>query len=172
MKDKTLTGYTTIISAMARESSANEYTKNDLLTQCLIVQWFDYAVLFIDPAVKHKTYTDIVLLVCSPFLLEFMAILASMTEQKKFHVFYLQELNNHLAQRSYLVGQGLTLADVVVFYSISAIMESLQPSDKEKYLNVSRWYDHIQKIGEVRQNVPMINVSTIYLHGWATGTHM
>lgn len=64
MKDKTLTGYTTIISAMARESTANEYAKNDLLTQCLIVQWLDYSVLFIDPAVKHKSYTDIVLQVC------------------------------------------------------------------------------------------------------------
>lgn len=81
-------------------------------------------------------------------------------------------MNEHLAQKSYLVGQSLTLADVVVFYAMVPIMESLHPSDKEKYLNVSRWFDHLQKNGEIRQNLPIINLSTIYLHGWATGTHM
>lgn len=35
---------------------------------------------------------------------------------------YLQELNEYLLQRSYLVGQHLTLADVVVFYSLADIM--------------------------------------------------
>lgn len=75
-------------------------------------------------------------------------------------------------ERSYLVGHSLTLADVVVYYSMSALMGSLTPADKEKYLNVSRWFEHLQSIGEIRQNLPKINLSTIYLHGWATGTHI
>lgn len=61
LKDSTLTGYTTIISAMGRESTANEFAKCDLLTQCLIVQWFDYSVLYIDPAVAQKSLTELVL---------------------------------------------------------------------------------------------------------------
>ncbi|XP_055324955.1 eukaryotic translation elongation factor 1 epsilon-1 [Sitodiplosis mosellana] len=144
MKDKTLSGYTTIISAMGRESKNNGFNGKDLLTQCLIVQWFDYSVLFIDPAVESRASRDLVL----------------------------QELNDYLLTRSYLVGQSLTLADVVVFYSLSAIMRTLSPANKEKYLNVSRWFEHIQKIGEIRQSLPLTNLSTIYLHGWATGTHM
>lgn len=64
LKDSTLTGYTTIISAMGRESTVNEFSKSDLLTQCLIVQWFDYSVLYIDPAVNHKSLTELVLQVC------------------------------------------------------------------------------------------------------------
>lgn len=64
LKENTLTGYTTIISAMGRESTVNEFAKSDLLTQCLIVQWFDYSVLYIDPAVKHKSLTELVLQVC------------------------------------------------------------------------------------------------------------
>lgn len=83
-----------------------------------------------------------------------------------------QELNDYLGQRSYLVGQTLSLADVVVFYSLARIMSSLTPVDKEKYLNVSRWYEHLQNINEVRQALPIVNLSTIYLHGWATGTHI
>lgn len=63
-KDQTLTGYTTIISALARESQNNSFATSDLLTQCLIVQWFDYSVLFIDPATNSKAATEIVLQVC------------------------------------------------------------------------------------------------------------
>ncbi|XP_031620958.1 eukaryotic translation elongation factor 1 epsilon-1 [Contarinia nasturtii] len=143
-KDQTLSGYTTIISAMGRESKINSFATSDLLTQCLIVQWFDYAVLFIDPAIESKASTELVL----------------------------QELNDYLRTRSYLVGQSLSLADVVVFYSLSTIMNSITPATKEKYIDVSRWFDHLQKNGEVRQNLPLVNLSTIYLHGWATGTHM
>lgn len=89
-----------------------------------------------------------------------------------FESFPIQELNEHLLQRSYLVGQTLTLADIVVFYSLAKIMTSLAPVDKEKYINVSRWYEHLQKIDEIRQSLPIVNLSTIYLHGWATGTHI
>lgn len=173
LKDNTLTGYTTIISAMGRESTLNEFAKCDLQTQCLIVQWFDYSVLYIDPAVNHKSLTELVLLVrfdtCE--LNVFHSTLANWLISMCL-LSQLQELNDYLAQRSYLVGQSLSLADVVVFYSMCAIMDSLNPSDKEKYLNVSRWYEHIQKMGEIRQNLPLINLSTIYLHGWATGTHI
>lgn len=49
---------------MGRESKTNAFGGNDLLTQCLIVQWFDYSVLFIEPAVESKTSTEIVLQVC------------------------------------------------------------------------------------------------------------
>lgn len=64
------------------------------MKQCLISQWFDYAVLFSGPAINSKVATDAVL----------------------------QELNEYLLTRSYLVGQSLTLADVVVFYSVHNIM--------------------------------------------------
>lgn len=64
VKDKTLTGYTTIISAMGRESKVDIFANCDLLTRCLIVQWFDYTVLFIDPAVNSKASKELVLQVC------------------------------------------------------------------------------------------------------------
>lgn len=63
VKDKTLSGYTTIISSMAKDSK-NDFAQSDILTQCLITQWFDYSVLFIEPALYSKT-TDIVLQVRS-----------------------------------------------------------------------------------------------------------
>lgn len=55
---------------------------------------------------------------------------------------------------------------------ICALQQTLSPTNKEKYLNVSRFYEHLQKIDEIRQNVPIVNLSPIHLHSWATGTHL
>lgn len=180
-KENTLSGYTTIISALARESKTNNFAKSDLLTQCLIVQWFDYTVLFIDPAVNSKASTELLLQVgyCwieTDFIVPLKIILHAGNwdehDSNNIVLSFLQELNGYLSTRSYLVGQSLTLADVVVYYSLCDIMRSLTPVAKEKYLNVSRWFEHLQNIGEIRQSMPLINLSTIYLHGWATGTHI
>ena len=43
--------------------------------------------------------------------------------------------------------------------------------DKERYLNLSRWYNHIQQLSLTQQRDKQINLSTTYLVGWATGTH-
>jgi len=39
-------------------------------------------------------------------------------------------------------------------------------------LNLSRWFDHLQNRADVHQGEPLLNFTTIYLHGWATGTHI
>lgn len=52
------------------------------------------------------------------------------------------------------------------------LQQTLSPATKEKYLNASRWYEHLQKIDDIRQNIPIVNLSPIHLHSWATGTHL
>lgn len=93
-KNKNQCGYSTIVSALGRESKQDTFASSDYVKQCLIAQWFDYAVLFVAPAINSKTATEAVL----------------------------HELNDYLLTRSYLVGQTITLADVVVFYSVYSIM--------------------------------------------------
>lgn len=73
------------------------------------------------------------------------------------------ELNGHLIGSSYLVGQSLSLADLVVFYALSDIMKQLSPQEKEQYLNLSRWYDHLQQQDDIRQGSSFINLSAIHL---------
>jgi translation elongation factor 1 epsilon-1 len=65
-----------------------------------------------------------------------------------------------------LIGQNISLADLAVFYAISDIMKQLHPLEKENYLNLSRWYDHLQQVSEIRQNSDSINFSTIHLLAW------
>lgn len=93
-KNKNQCGYATIISALGRESKQDMFASNNHAKQCLIAQWFDYAVLFVGPAINSKTASEAAL----------------------------QELNDYLLTRSYLVGQNLSLADVVLFYSVYSIM--------------------------------------------------
>ncbi|XP_070490664.1 eukaryotic translation elongation factor 1 epsilon-1 [Chironomus tepperi] len=76
------------------------------------------------------------------------------------------ELNSYLESRSYLIGQRISLADLVVFYSLNNIMLQLSPLEKESYLNLSRWYSYIQSIETIRQNTKEVNFSTIHLLGW------
>lgn len=61
------------------------------------------------------------------------------------------------------MGNSITIADVAMYYSLQNAMENLSYLEKEKYLNVSRWYDHIQQNSDIRNNKQMIDFSTLFL---------
>ncbi|XP_065087752.1 eukaryotic translation elongation factor 1 epsilon-1 [Ochlerotatus camptorhynchus] len=141
-----ISGFSSIIQSIARESN-NEVVRDsfkDIETELQVAQWIDYSVLFVSPAAKDKHVAKTLL----------------------------KELNKHLEVRSYLVNHKLSLADIVVFYAIQDTLVNLQPLDKEYYLNVSRWFDHLQQQKGIRQDESLINFSTLHLFGWATGTHV
>lgn len=176
--NSTLSGFSTIINFLAKENHNSIIVQNSFNTPEIAVQiqqWLDYAVLYVAHGSNDK------------------------------HVIHhlLNELNNYLLTRSYLVDHNLTLADLVMFYFIHNLMvckikdidfsqkyfrkdtsdintmcilfefqKSLSPIEKENYLNLSRWFDHLQQDDKIRQNLDLINFKSIYLHNWATGTHM
>lgn len=145
--NSTLSGFSTIINFLAKENHNSIIVQNSFKTPEIAVQiqqWLDYAVLYVAHGSNDK------------------------------HVIHhlLNELNNYLLTRSYLVDHNLTLADLVMFYFLHNLMKSLSPIEKENYLNLSRWFDHLQQDDKIRQNLDLINFKSIYLHNWATGTHM
>lgn len=75
----------------------------------------------------------------------------------------LKELNQYLLTRSYLVRNEMTLADLAIFYTIQDIMGTLSTLDKENFLNLSRWYNHLQQHKLIRQGGGVVNFSTIHL---------
>lgn len=115
----------------------------------------------------------------------------SMSDDKHLVKALLDELNNYLVIKSYLVGETITVADLVVYFFIQDSMvgmiyctldieahhllnpfqKYLTYLDKERYLNLSRWYNHMQQLEFAQKNEKQINLSTTYLVGWATGTH-
>lgn len=72
-------------------------------------------------------------------------------------------MNNVLATKTYFVGNSLTVADVAVFYTIQNIIKKCSYLEKEKYLNVCRWYDNIQQNDNIRKEKGLIDFSTIFL---------
>ncbi|XP_046733499.1 eukaryotic translation elongation factor 1 epsilon-1 isoform X3 [Silurus meridionalis] len=68
------------------------------------------------------------------------------------------ELNEYLVDKVYLAGNSITLADALMYYGIHHIISELAVQQKEKYLNVTRWFDHIQHYPGVRHHLPPVIV--------------
>lgn len=87
------------------------------------MQWFDYAVLYVLPAAESKAAIENLFQVRYGLRSHYSAIfIFEIKITELFSRIDTQELNEYLSQRSYLVGQSYTLADVVVFYALSDIM--------------------------------------------------
>ncbi|XP_058122048.1 eukaryotic translation elongation factor 1 epsilon-1 [Anopheles ziemanni] len=144
-QEPSISGFSSIIQSLVRETKkpAVKQLHSDFEVECQILQWLDYAVLFVAPSNKDKHAAKSLL----------------------------EELNYYLQSRSYLVNDSLSVADVVVFHTIHETMANLQPLEKENFLNVSRWFHHLQHLAEVRQGKHLLNFSTLQLLEWATGTH-
>lgn len=114
--------------------------------RCQITQWLDYTALFAIPALGDKHTTN--------------------------HL--LKELNSCFSTKSYLVGQNLSLADIALFYAIQNIIGNLTTYDKENYLHLSRWFNHLQQQERIRCKISQypVSFSTLYLIGWSKGTHL
>ncbi|KAG9347838.1 hypothetical protein AGOR_G00174380 [Albula goreensis] len=70
----------------------------------------------------------------------------------------LKDLNQYLEDKVYLAGNDFTLADTLMYYGIHHIMVDLAVQEKEKYVNLSRWFDHVQHYPGVRHHLPPVVV--------------
>ncbi|KAG5889048.1 hypothetical protein JTB14_000958 [Gonioctena quinquepunctata] len=75
----------------------------------------------------------------------------------------LKELNEILSAKTFLAAPRITIADAYLYYILSKTMESLTNLEKEKYLNVCRWFDTIQNDECLRRKTKLVNFSTIHL---------
>ncbi|GAB0093075.1 eukaryotic translation elongation factor 1 epsilon-1 [Sergentomyia squamirostris] len=100
---------------------------------CSIRQWVEYCNLFVNPSGSNKAHQRLVY----------------------------EELNSYLATRSYFVGSCMSLADVVVFYCIAGAMEGMQNTEKEKYIHLCRWYDHLQLMDNLRQGMSLVDFTSL-----------
>uniref|UniRef100_A0A672MR02 Eukaryotic translation elongation factor 1 epsilon 1 n=1 Tax=Sinocyclocheilus grahami TaxID=75366 RepID=A0A672MR02_SINGR len=68
------------------------------------------------------------------------------------------DLNQYLEDKVYLAGNFFTLADILMYYGIHHIVVELAVQEKERYLNITRWFDHIQHYPGVRHHLPPVVV--------------
>uniref|UniRef100_A0A8C4QZ22 Eukaryotic translation elongation factor 1 epsilon 1 n=1 Tax=Eptatretus burgeri TaxID=7764 RepID=A0A8C4QZ22_EPTBU len=68
----------------------------------------------------------------------------------------LQELNKHLADQVYMVGNYLTLADILLYFFLHPIMVEMTILEREELDCLTRWFDHIQHQPGMRQHLPPV----------------
>eukprot|EP00899_Mesostigma_viride_P004769 jgi/Mesvir1/14293/Mv09719-RA.1 len=61
----------------------------------------------------------------------------------------LTSLDEHLQPRVFLAGSRLSLADLVVFAAVHPAMSVMPATTKQQLCSLSRWFDHIQCVGDV-----------------------
>lgn len=76
---------------------------------------------------------------------------------------FLQRLNGVLLKKTYLASNKLTIADVVLYYVLLSVMANISHIEKEKFVNISRWYDNLQQDDLLRQGNSLINFNTSFL---------
>jgi len=140
---KSVSGFTTILTQLSKEGKTFPIPQ-EAESRVQVLQWLDYTALFVTPAYSDKHTTN--------------------------HL--LRELNAYLQTKSYLAGSALSLADISVYFGLQSIMGNLTNLDKEEYIHLSRWFNHLQQNKEISQGNSAVNFSTIYLVGWSKGTHM
>jgi len=72
----------------------------------------------------------------------------------------LEVLNKHLAPRTFLVGQRVTLADIVVASSLIRLYEKvLDPGFRKPFTNVNRWFTTVVNQPNFRAYVPEVKLA-------------
>ena len=65
-----------------------------------------------------------------------------------------EKINEHMAQRMFLVGESITAADVVVFAALAPLFSTeLDAQQKLALPNAFRWVDHIQHLPGMLEQV-------------------
>lgn len=71
----------------------------------------------------------------------------------------MEALNKHLLTRTFLVGQRLSLADVVVAFALYRLYELvLDPAFRKSFVNTNRWYTTVVNQPEVKSIVPNVTL--------------
>lgn len=119
-----LTGLMTIAAHLVRQARKEQLLGSTAEEKAVVQQWLEYRVTRVNGgSSKEDTRT------------------------------VLKDLNMHLEDKVYLAGSIFTLADILMYYGLHHIMVDLTVQEKEKYLNVSRWFNHIQHYPGVRQHL-------------------
>ena len=119
-------------NAIAYYLSNDQLKGKTPLDQALVIQWLSFA----DNEILPPAYTW-VLPSLGAIQPNKQAIERSKTDIKKI----LNYLNEHLLSRTFLVGERITLADIVVAVSLLQLYQYvLEPSVRSPFANVNRWF--------------------------------
>lgn len=76
----------------------------------------------------------------------------------------LQEINVNLVNKSFLVNNRCSVADVVLYSILYDSVVKMTFQEKEQYLHLSRWFNTVQRDTLIRQSRPLVNFSRTLLY--------
>ncbi|KAF6722857.1 Eukaryotic translation elongation factor 1 epsilon-1 [Oryzias melastigma] len=123
-----LVGLITIACHLVKEAKRSDLLGESAASRAVVQQWLEYRVTRLDGCTKEDSKS------------------------------ILKELNIHLQDNVYLAGNHFTLADTLMYYGIHPLIVDLTVQEKEQYLNVARWFDHIQHVPRLRHHLPPVAV--------------
>ncbi|XP_024229985.1 eukaryotic translation elongation factor 1 epsilon-1 [Oncorhynchus tshawytscha] len=132
-----LVGLVTIATHLVQEAKRPELLGGSAEHKALVQQWLEYRLTKVDGCHKDDIKT------------------------------ILKDLNSYLEDKVYLAGNQFTLADTLMYYGIHHIIVDLVIQEKEKHMNVTRWFDYVQHYTGVRHHVPPVVVlrNRVYTSG-------
>ncbi|KAF3703455.1 Eukaryotic translation elongation factor 1 epsilon-1 [Channa argus] len=123
-----LVGLVTIACHLVKEAKRPELLGSSADDRAVVQQWLEYTITKLQNCTKEDTKT------------------------------ILKDLSLYLRDKVYLAGSQITLADILMYYGIHAIIMDLTIQEKEQHVNVTRWFDHIQHYPGVRHHLPVVVV--------------
>jgi len=123
----------------------------DAVAQCQVLQWLNFADSDILPASCTWVYP----------CLGIMQFNKTSTERAKEDIKKaMTALNEHLLHHTYLVGERVTLADVVVACTMISLYQNvLDPGFRKPFGNVNRWFTTIVNQPQVKKVVGAIKLA-------------
>ncbi|KAH3867416.1 eukaryotic translation elongation factor 1 epsilon-1-like [Dreissena polymorpha] len=137
MKGKTGTrkGFSTIVKHLARAAENHKLIGVSAPEQAVVDQWLEYKTCQLD---RCTTKNDL-----SPVL---------------------QDLNSYLIDKVYFLNHQLSIIDLALYYGLHNTLASLTFFEKQKYINLSRWFDNIQQDQSIRQSFQRVQFSKTKLY--------
>lgn len=134
-------GFLNIILAYVKESKS-ELLGKTAEDKADVYQWIEYADVYLQQRSVSQVISDL-----------------------------LPGLNGVLSSKTYLASNKLTIADVILYYMLLSVMESISHIEKERFVNISRWYDNLQQDDGLRQRNSLINFNASFLSTVAPARH-
>ncbi|NP_001088441.1 eukaryotic translation elongation factor 1 epsilon 1 L homeolog [Xenopus laevis] len=124
-KGPSLVGISTIASHLVKEAKKEELLGSSAEEKAVVQQWLEYRITCIDRVSSKEDIRNV-----------------------------LKDLNHYLKDKVYVAGNAVTLADILIYYGLHPVIAGLSIQEKETYINVSRWFSHIQNYPGIRQHLP------------------
>ncbi|KAG8442406.1 hypothetical protein GDO86_011263 [Hymenochirus boettgeri] len=126
-KGHRMVGLATIASYLVKEAKIEEILGSTVEEKAIVQQWLEYRTSHIDRVSCWEDIRNI-----------------------------LKDLNHYLEDKVYFVENMITLADILIYYGLHPVIAGLSFQEKETFVNVSRWFCHIQNYPSIQQHFPVV----------------